>query len=358
MVRKVIEKFEVEYLQVLDENGKCDESLMPKLSKEEIKKFYETMVLARTFDDKAFSLQRQGRIGTYIQFKGQEASQIGAVSAINDNDWLFPMYRNGAALIARKTPMHQLLLYAGGDERGLICPQGVKNFPIAIPVGAQTLHAVGCAWASRLKGEKNVSLVFMGDGATSKADFLTGMNFAVFFKAPVIFVCENNQFAISVPRKIQTAAETIAQKAIAFGFNGIQVDGNDVFAVYKAVKEAADNARKGIGPTLIEAYTYRMCDHSTSDDAARYRSQKELEEWKKKDPIERLEKHMRSKKMLDDAYKQKVMQDAKEKVEKAVDEYERVPMPNPEDMFKYMFEEMPTQLKEQYEEFKSMRKNG
>jgi len=357
MVKKVIEKFEVEYLQILDEYGKCDEKLMPKLSKEQIKKLYETMVLARTFDDKSFSMQRQGRIGTYIQFKGQEAAQVGATFAIEDKDWLFPMYRSGAALIARKHPMHQLLQYNGGDIRGLISPKDVNNFPIAIPVGTHTPHAVGAAWASKLKGDESVSLVFMGEGATSKADFLTSMNFAGVYQVPVVFVCENNQYAISVPRKIQTHAETIAQKAIAFGFKGIQVDGNDIFAVYKAVKEAVDNARKGKGPTLIECYTYRMCDHSTSDDAARYRSKKELEEWQKKDPIKRLERYMGNKNILNIAYKEKVAKQTKEKVEKEVEIYENTTPPNKDDMFKYMFKEMPTQLKEQYEEFKSM-KNG
>ena len=352
MVKKVIEKFEVEYLQILDENGNCDEKLMPKLSKDQIKKFYKQMILARTFDDKAFSMQRQGRIGTYIQFKGQEASQIGAVSAIEDKDWLFPMYRSGAALLARKQPMHQLLLNGGGDERGLICPKGVNNFPICIAVGAHSLHAVGAAWASKIKKEKNVSLIFLGDGATSKMDFLTGMNFAGVFQVPIVFVCENNQYAISVPRKNQTHSETIAQKAIAFGFKGIQVDGNDIFAVHKTVKEAVDNARKGKGPTLIECYTYRMCDHSTSDDAARYRPKKEFEEWKKKDPVDRLEKYMRSKKILDNTYKKKVAEEAKEQVEKEVEKYENFKTPNKEDIFMYMFKEMPTQLKEQFDEFK------
>ncbi|MBS3131747.1 pyruvate dehydrogenase (acetyl-transferring) E1 component subunit alpha [Candidatus Woesearchaeota archaeon] len=355
MVRKVIEKFEVEYLQVMDEQGNVDNSLMPKISDEQVKWMYETMVLSRTFDDKAFNLQRQGRIGTYIQFKGQEGSQIGAMAALEDKDWLFPMYRSGAALIARKTPLHQLLLYSGGDERGLLCSKDINNFPIAIPVGTQNLHAAGCAMASRFKGEKTVSLVFMGDGATSKMDFLTGMNFAGVFKAPCIFVCENNQFAISVSRKIQTAAETIAQKSIAFGFKGMQVDGNDVFAMYKAVSEAVENARNGNGPALIEAYTYRMCDHSTSDDASKYRDPKEMEEWKAKDPIDRLEKYMRNKGLLDDSYRAKVAEDAKNKVEAAVEEYEKTPAPNPEDMFTYMFAEMPLQLKEQLEEYRRLK---
>jgi len=336
MARKIIEKFEIEYLQVLGEDGRCDEKLMPKLSDEQIKKLYETMVLARTFDDKAFSMQRQGRIGTYIQAKGQEASQIGAIFAIEDKDWLFPMYRSIAALIARKQPMHKVLQYFGGDIKGLESPKEVNNFPISIPVGTQTLHAVGAAWAAKLKKDKNVSLAFVGEGGTSKADFLTGMNFAGVFQVPAVLICENNQYAISVPRKIQTYAETFAQKAIAFGFKGIQVDGNDVFAVYKVVKEAVDNARSGKGPTFIECYTYRLADHSTSDDALKYREKKEVE-------------------LLDDAYKEKTAKEAKEKVEKEVEIYEKLPMPNKEDTFKNMFEEMPFQLKEQYEEFM---KNG
>ena len=356
MVKKTLVKFEVEYLQILDENGKCDEKLMPNLSKEQIKKLYELMILVRAFDDKAFSMQRQGRIGTYIQFKGQEASQIGAVFALEDKDWLFPMYRNYAALIARKQPMHQLLQYLGGDIRGLESPKEINNFPIAIPVGTHIPHATGAAWAAKLKGDKIVTLAFMGDGATSKADFHAGMNFAGVFQVPAVFVCENNQYAISVSRKIQTHAETIAQKAIAYGFKGIQIDGNDVFAVYKAVKEAVDNAREGKGPILIEAFTYRIGDHSTSDDASRYRTKKEVEEWLKKDPIERLEKYMRSKKLLDDAYKEKMTKEAKDKVEKEVEIYEKIPVPDKDEFFKYMFAEMPLQLKEQHDEF--MKQNG
>src|SRR3989344_4731023 len=276
MVKKVIQKFKVEFLQVLNEKGNIDKKLMPKLTKEKIKQLYESMILVRTFDDKAFSLQRQGRIGTYLQVKGQEAIQVGATILLEDKDWLFPMYRNSAALIIRKHPMEMILQYWSGDERGLKSPDNVNNFPIAIPVGSHIPHAVGAAWAAKLKGDKTISLVFFGDGATSKADFHTGMNFAGVFQVPAILICENNQYAISVPRKIQTRSETIAQKAIAYGIKGIQVDGNDIFAVYKSTQDAIKQARKGKGPTLIECLTYRMGDHSTSDDAQRYRKSKEV----------------------------------------------------------------------------------
>ena len=352
MVKKVIEKFEVEYLQVLDENGKVDEKLMPDLSKKQIKELYELMILMRTFDDKAFSLQRQGRIGTYIQFKGQEASQLGTAYALTDKDWMFPMYRSGGALIVRKHPMHMLLQYDGGDMWGLRTEK-INNFPITIPVGTQTPHAVGCAWASKLKNEKVVSLVYTGEGGTSRGDFHDALNFAGVNKVPCVIVVENNQYAISVPRKKQTAAETFAQKAIAYGIKGIQVDGNDIFAVYKAAKEAVDYARKGNGPTLIENVTYRLGDHSTSDDAKKYRSDKEVQEWMKKGPIIRFEKYMRANKLLDDKYKKEVAKKAKEKVEKEIKIYENLKNPDVEDMMKYTYEEMTDNLKEQFEELKN-----
>jgi len=352
MVKKVVVNFKIEYLQVLDENGNVDKNLMPNLSNKQIKELYELMILMRTFDDKAFSLQRQGRIGTYIQFKGQEASQLGTAYALTDRDWMFPMYRSNGALIVRKHPMHMLLQYDGGDMRGLRTGK-INNFPIAIPVGTQTPHAVGCAWASKIKKEKVVSLVYTGEGGTSRGDFHDALNFAGVNKVPCVIVVENNQYAISVPRKKQTAAETFAQKAIAYGIKGIQVDGNDVFAVYKAAKEAVDSARKGNGPTLIENITYRLGDHSTSDDAKKYRSDKEVQEWIKKGPIIRLEKYMRANKLLDEKYKKDVAKKTKEKVEKEIKVYESLQNPDPEDMMKYTYEEMTDNLKEQFEEFKN-----
>ena len=350
MPKKVLKEFKVEYLQILDENGNCDEALMPKLSKEDIKNIYEKLVLIKVFDQKAFNMQRQGRLGTYVQFKGQEACQVGSAIALEDNDFLFPMYRSSGLLIARKQPIVQLLQYWGGDARGMKCPSNVKNFPIAISVGTHTVHAVGAAWAAKLRGIKQVSAVYLGDGATSKGDFHEAMNFAGNYQVPVVFVVENNQFAISVPRSRQTHSETIAQKAIAYGFEGIQVDGMDVFAVYRAMKDAVDKARAGKGPTLIECYTYRLCDHSTSDDASRYRTKEEFEAWSKKDGIERLEKYMRKKGLLDDAYKEKTLKHSQETVEKAVTEFEKLPAPDPKDIFRYVFAEMTTQQKEEMED--------
>lgn len=350
MPKKVLKDFKIEYLQILDENGNCDDTLMPKLSNDEIKKIYEMLVLVRVFDQKAFNMQRQGRLGTYIQFRGQEACQVGSAFALQDDDFIFPMYRNSALLISRKHPIVQVLQYWGGDERGLRSPQNVNNFPIAIPVGTQVPHAVGTALAARLRGNKQVSVVYFGDGATSKGDFHEGMNFAGVYTLPVIFLCENNQFAISLPRKNQTKAEILAQKAIAYGFEGIQVDGMDVFAVYKAMSEAVEKARAGKGPTLIECYTYRMADHSTSDDASRYRPKEEFEEWAKKDPIDRLEKYMQKKGLLDNNYKESMLNKSKDIVEKAVTEFEKLTPPEPKDIFKYVFAEMTQQQKEEMEE--------
>ena len=350
MPKRVLKEFRVEYLQILDENGNCDEALMPKLSNDEIKKIYEMLVLVRVFDQKAFNMQRQGRLGTYIQFKGQEACQVGSAIPLQDDDFIFPMYRNSGLLIARKHPIVQVLQYWSGDERGSISPKNVNNFPIAIPVGTQVPHAVGAAFAAKLKGAKQVAVVYFGDGATSKGDFHEAMNFAGVFQVPIIFICENNQYAISVPTTKQTHSETIAQKAIAYGFDGIQVDGMDIFAVYKSIKEAVDKARAGNGPTLIEYFTYRMGDHSTSDDASRYRSKEELQLWAKKDPIERFEKYMRMKNLLDDVYKQKVLAHSQEIIEKAVTEFEKISPPDPKDIFKYVFAEMTQQQKEEMDD--------
>ncbi|MBI1936085.1 pyruvate dehydrogenase (acetyl-transferring) E1 component subunit alpha [Candidatus Woesearchaeota archaeon] len=350
MPKKVLKEFKVEYLQILDENGNCDESLIPKLSNDEIKKLYEMLILIRVFDQKAFNMQRQGRLGTYIQFKGQEACQVGSAAVLKDDDFIFPMYRNSGLLIARKHPIVQVLQYWSGDERGLKSPNNVNNFPIAIPVGTHTIHAVGAAMAAKLRKTGQVCATFFGDGATSKGDFHEAMNFAGVYQAPVIFICENNQFAISFPRSKQTHSETIAQKAIAYGVEGIQVDGMDIFAVYKATKDAVDKARSGKGPTLIEAFTYRLCDHSTSDDASRYRPKEEYEAWMKKDCIDRLEKYMKKKNLLDDSYKESVLRQSKEIIEKAVTEFEKLPSPDPKDIFKYVYAEMTMQQKEEMQE--------
>ncbi|MBS3136448.1 pyruvate dehydrogenase (acetyl-transferring) E1 component subunit alpha [Candidatus Woesearchaeota archaeon] len=332
-------------VSVLDENGKSDEQYLSKISNDKIKEFYKAMVLIRAFDQKAFNMQRQGRIGTYISYKGQEASQAGTALALEDKDFIFPTYRDSGVLLLRKQPIVQILQYWGGDERGLKSPDSVNNFPIAIPVGTQIPHAAGAGWAATIRKSGQVAVGFFGDGATSKGDFHEGLNFASVFNAATIFLCQNNQYAISVPRAKQTKSESISKKAVAYGMEGIEVDGNDIFAVYKAVKEAADKARKGNGPTLIECYTYRISDHSTSDDASRYRSKSEVEQWEKKDPIARVEKYMQRRGIKID--KDAILEEAKAKIEKEIEAFEKISAPDPKDMFKYVFAEMtPAQNKQ------------
>ena len=350
MPEETIKSFNVGYLQVLDDEGHAGKDLMPELSPGQIKELYELMVLIRAFDDKAFKLQRQGRLGTYLQVKGQEASEVGAAYALKKGDWIFPSGRDVGVLITRGHPMHMLLQYRGGDERGMKAPEGLDNFPITIPVSTHIPICTGAAWASKMRREDVVHMAFFGDGATSRADFHEGLNFAGIFKVPAVFVCENNGYAISLPRARQTAAETLAQKAFAYGFEGIQVDGNDIFAVYSAASRAVAKARKGDGPTLIECVTYRIEGHSTSDDDSRYRTKQEVEEWRKKDPVDRLEKYMKKNRILTDEYKQSVTQKTRDMVEKAVEDYEKVPPPEAADFFANTYAQPTEQLKEQMKE--------
>lgn len=352
MPEKKVLKFEVEQLSILDEKGKADKKLLPKLSAKELLSMYEEMVLVRIFDRKAFALQRQGRLGTYAQHEGQEATQIGVSFAMQKQDWVFPSFREDAILISRGYPMERLYQYWGGDERGNIVPDGVNCFPISIPVGTQPLHAVGFSWAAKMRKEKSVSVVFFGDGATSEGDFHEAMNFAGDFLTPTVFVASNNQFAISVARKKQTRAKTIAQKAFAYGFRGVQVDGNDIFAVYRAAKEAIESARKGNGPTLIEAVTYRIADHTTADDASRYRPKSEISFWKKRDPIERLKKYLEAKKILDSKIEKEILSRSTFAVEEAVRKYEAIEPQKPDAIFNYMYYETPKTLQQQKEYLK------
>ena len=245
--------------------------------------------------------------------------------------------------------MEMLYQYWGGDQRGMEIPEKTNLFTVAIPVASQIPHAVGFAWGAKLKGDNIAVVVYFGDGATSEGDFHEALNFAGVFKVPVVFVCQNNQWAISVPRSRQSAAETLAQKAIAYGFSGVQVDGNDVFAVYRATKEALEKARNG-SPTLIECYTYRISDHTTADDAKRYRPQEEVEAWIKKDPIDRLRKYMASKNMWSEDYEKQVRSEAVARVEEAVKKAEAIQPAGKEDVFKYMFADMPQQLKDEMKE--------
>ncbi len=349
-MEKVTGEFSVKYLQILDENGKCDEKLMPKISNEEIKKIYELMVLTRMFDAHAVSYQRQGRMGTYASVLGQEACQIGSAILMKKEDFAFPSFREHSVFITRGMPLELLFAYWIGDERGMKIPKNVGMFPVSIPVGTHLLHAVGAGMAFNYLKKKNVSVVYFGDGATSEGDFHEAMNFAGVFKTPTVFICQNNQYAISIPVKEQTASETLAQKAIAYGFEGIRVDGNDVFAVYKTIYDALLKARSGKGPTFIECFTYRRGDHTTSDDAKKYRNEKEVKEWEKKDPLIRLKRYMEGRKLWSEKYEKKIFENAEKKVTDAFKKAETMTPYAREEIFDYMFEEKTLNLIEQQKE--------
>lgn len=340
MPKKVIKEFKVEWLQILDENGNVDRSLwkeLEQLTEKEVRAFYEAMVLIRTFDEKALNLQREGRLGTYASVQGQEAVQVGSVWPLQSSDWVFPAFREPGVSIVRGLPMKMVYQYWSGDERGSAIPENQCDFPIAIPVGTHIPHAVGAAWAAQFKKDRIAVVTYFGDGATSKGDFHEGLNFAGVFRLPIVFICQNNHWAISVPLSRQTASQTLAQKAIAYGFQGIQVDGNDVFAVYAAAKEAVEKARRGDGPTLIECFTYRLSDHTTADDASRYRLEEEVLPWRKKDPLVRLRTYLERQYRWSDAEETALRAQAKERVAAAVHEFESTPPPDPYGMFDNLF---------------------
>lgn len=334
-----------EMLRILDEEGNVEKGLMPKMPKNLMLKAYRTMLLTRLADDKAVKLQRQGRLGAYPPSKGQEASQLGPAMALKDEDWLVWAFREMGALLWKGVPLNTLYLYWMGNELGNVYPDGVKATPSVVPVGSQVPHAVGIAYASKFRGEKSVALAYFGDGATSEGDFHEGLNFAGVYRTPNVFVCQNNQFAISTRRAKQTASPTIAQKAIAYGFPGILVDGNDVLAMYAASREAVERARKGDGPTLIESFTYRLSDHTTSDDWRKYRSKEEVAEWERKDPLKRFGTYLTAQGILKDP--DALTKELSELVEKAAAQAEAVPAPSRSEVFVHTYSEMPPYLRRQ-----------
>lgn len=339
--------------QMLKPDGTLQPGMKPPVSDEETVSLFKKMVFIRLADQRALMLQRQGRFGTYAPCWGQEACQVGSASMLRKEDWIFPAFRELAATLTMGVPLKTFFLYWMGNEMGSRAPEGTNVMPVAIPVGTQPLHAVGVAWAAKLKSEKIVTLTYFGDGATSKGDFHEAMNLAGVFKTPTIFFCQNNQFAISVPRKMQTASATIAQKAIAYGFDGIQVDGNDLFAVMAATKEAVEKARSGGGPTFIEGVTFRFGPHTTADDPTKYRTEEEIEPWKPRDPFVRLRLYLKGKGLWNEEAEEGATEEGQKQIDEAVKEAESVPAPSPEDIFQYVFSEMTPPLKEQLEYLKT-----
>lgn len=346
MITKTVFSGSIQYHQILNENGEADRAAT-ELTDAEIIKLYEAMTLVRLFDQHAFLLQREGRMSTYAPSSGQEAAQAGSAYALQPTDWIAQAYRENAVAYIRGIPLENILLFWGGDESGSNYGREKRTLPIAVPIATQLLHGVGIAHAAKIKGEKIAVITYSGDGSTSEGDFSVALNWAGTFKLPVVFLVQNNQYAISVTRKQQTASETIAQKALAFGIEGVQVDGNDLFAVHKIVKAALDRARNGGGATLVEAVTYRLSDHTTADDASRYRSAEEVEAWKKKDPILRLRKWLTAQGLWDDAKEAALAERNKAEIKAIIERFESAPNPDLADMFRYTYEEMPPHLQEQ-----------
>ncbi|MFC6837036.1 pyruvate dehydrogenase (acetyl-transferring) E1 component subunit alpha [Halomarina ordinaria] len=347
-----------ERVQVLDEEGRVLEGAeVPDLDADSMVEMYRQMRVARHFDQRAVSLQRQGRMGTYPPLSGQEGAQVGSAFALDDDDWLVPSYREHAAAYAHGVDFAETLRYWMGDERGnRMAEQNV--FTISVPISTQILHAMGMAWASKLKGEEKAFICYFGDGGTSEGDFHEGLNFAGVFDTPNVFFCNNNQWAISVPRERQTASETIAQKAVAYGFEGVQVDGMDPLAVYQVTREAVEKAKspgEERRPTLIEAVQYRFGAHTTADDPTVYRDDDEVEEWKRKDPIPRLEAYLRDEGILDDERVEGITESVEREVAEAIDTAESIERPDPASMFADVYAEMPRRLQQQLDYLEQLR---
>jgi 2-oxoisovalerate dehydrogenase E1 component alpha subunit len=355
-------------LSVIEPNGSIN-GYDPGLSDQQLLHCYRTMLLVRAFDDTCLKLQRSGRIGFSIPNKGVEATQVGAASALDKKDWIFPSYRDfGMALYHGVRPvdmMHNMFGNARDSAKGRQMPvhfsfvDPIVFFSISSPIGTHLPQAVGAAYAFQQRGEKRVALCSFGDGGTSSLGFHSGLNFAGVWKAPVVFLCQNNGYAISCPSEEQTASESYAIKAAAYGMPGVIVDGNDLLAVRKAVAEAVARARRGEGPTLVEAKTFRMGGHSTSDDPTRYVPPALFEEWAKKDPILRFESFLQNRRLLTPEVKTRLENECREEVMAAAREAEATERPALETIFTDVYKELPKHLRSQGQEaFELARRKG
>lgn len=347
-LEKYTDQLNTDMVQILDQDGVLNESLRPKeLTDEIVLELYKKMVFCRMCSDRALKMQRSGRMGTFTSVEGQEALQIGSEFALKKQDWIVPAFRELAVMWAHGVPMERIYQYWIGNEWGSHPPEGVHVLPVSIPVGSQMIHGVGLSWAAKLQGKDEIAVNYFGDGASSEGDFHEAMNFAGVFKTPTIFICQNNQYAISTSRNIQTASKTIAQKALGYGFPGVLVDGNDLFAMYAVTKEAEQRARRGEGATLIEAYTYRFGDHSSSDDSTKYRDKAEVETWRPRDPMRRLQLYLGKKGL----WSEQIETDMRAKFQIEVDEItakaQAFPNQTVDEIFDYTYAELPQALAEQ-----------
>ncbi|WAN63331.1 Pyruvate dehydrogenase E1 component alpha subunit [Candidatus Phytoplasma rubi] len=345
-------------LQILDIEGKViNPKLEPNISKDELLKMYKTMILCRISDIKAVQYQRQGRMLSYVINQGHEAGQVGTASALQKQDWISPYFRDIGLYLYRDIPLENIYLYWFGNEKGSKMDPKKRILPVNIIIGSSINIGTGLALASKIQNKNEVTLATIGDGGTAHEEFYAGLNFASVYQAPLVVVIQNNQYAISTPRKIASNSETLAQKAYAFGIPGIQVDGNDVLAVHIAVKQFVERARQKKGPGLLEIVTYRMGAHTTNDNTILYRSKEEEAEWKLKDPIIRFQKYLLNKKILT----QDMIEEIEKETEKYVNEVHEKIMSygskvEPIEIFEHVYDEMTSQLKEQYSEYESFLK--
>jgi 2-oxoisovalerate dehydrogenase E1 component alpha subunit len=339
---KTVAEFEIQYHQFLDAEVRPTGPL-PDFAKDpaELTKMYRLMTLVRTFDTKAINLQRTGKLGTYASCLGHEATHVGVGASMRPDDVLCPVYREYGSQLWRGVKMSEVLLYWGGDERGNDFAVPRQDFSWCVPIGSQVLHAAGAAMAFKVRGEKRCAVAFIGDGGTSQGAFYEAMNLAGARALPVVFVIVNNKWAISVPIEAQTATRTLAQKAIAAGIPGVQVDGNDIVAVRHIMDEALARARRGEGPTVVEAVTYRLSDHTTADDASRYRRANEVKTAWRTEPLLRVRAHLIKAKAWDDAREEELKATCAKDVDAAVEEYLNTPKQSTDTMFVFLFARLP-----------------
>ncbi len=337
--------------RVIDEDGQLvgDRS---GVTDDELKEFYRWLVTLRTLDQRAWNLQRQGRIGTYPPFSGQEATQVGVVAALDRMDWICGSYRDWAALAYAGVPLYYPLLNSMGHPVSGNIPDSVQALPVQVVIAAQILHAVGLAWSAKLQGQDRVAVTFFGDGATSQGDFHEALNLASVMKAPVIFVAQNNQWAISVPISRQMNSQTIAQRSLAYNIEGLRVDGNDIIAVFQTLKEVAARVRAGKGPALVEAVTYRLGAHTTADDPTRYRPSDEEARLSHGEPVARLKRYLLGAGILGEEDFQRIDDEAKATVDEAVKTAESYPKSASETVFDHVYQDLTEPLKQQRAAFR------
>ncbi|WP_338473248.1 pyruvate dehydrogenase (acetyl-transferring) E1 component subunit alpha [Niallia sp. XMNu-256] len=337
--------------QILNEEGQVvNEAAMPDLSDDQLQELMRRMVYTRILDQRSISLNRQGRLGFYAPTAGQEASQLATQFALEKEDFILPGYRDVPQIVWHGFPLYQAFLWSRGHFEGGQIPDGVNVYIPQIIIGAQYIQAAGVALGLKKRGKKAVAITYTGDGGTSQGDFYEGINFAGAYKAPAIFVVQNNQFAISTPREAQTAAPTLAQKAVSAGIPGILVDGMDPLAVYAATREARERAINGEGPTLIETMTYRYGPHTMAgDDPTRYRTSDLDNEWEKKDPLVRFRKFLEAKGLWNEEKENEVIEQAKEEIKEAIKKADGAPKQKVTDLIDIMYEDLPQNLKEQKE---------